>query len=197
MVRLFNYDVSDQLGFYKVGDLRFYGKFDAVKVMENTGQHLTFHYHDEAFASHDWTREPQASLEELYRQRAQQLREQYDYLVICYSGGADSDNILDSFVNNGIPVDEILTYYGSRFGKDRWYNAEVFRVAVPKAQAIVDRSPETRLRLLDVTEHMIEFWANGDEEDLDSLLHRHGTGYNAFGMAWVNQVATLPDYVRL
>ena len=39
---------------------------------------------------------------------AQQLREKYDYIVLAYSGGADSCNVLNSFLDNGIPIDDII-----------------------------------------------------------------------------------------
>lgn len=50
------------------------------------------------------------SLDELYRLRAQQLRDKYDYLILHYSGGSDSHNILMTFLNNNIRLDEVCTF---------------------------------------------------------------------------------------
>jgi hypothetical protein len=47
-------------------------------------------------------------LDDLYKARAQQLRDSYDYLVLNYSGGADSHNILMTFINNNIKLDEVF-----------------------------------------------------------------------------------------
>jgi len=46
-------------------------------------------------------------LTQLYKERAQQLRDKYDHLVLHYSGGSDSHNILYTFVSNNIKLDEI------------------------------------------------------------------------------------------
>jgi hypothetical protein len=53
-------------------------------------------------------------LNDLYRQRALQLRDKYDYLILNYSGGADSHNILMTFLNNNIKLDEICTHRSER-----------------------------------------------------------------------------------
>ena len=56
----------------------------------------------------DWLIEPPESIEELRKQRAQQLRDKYDYLVLYYSGGSDSQTVMNSFVNNNIDLDQIV-----------------------------------------------------------------------------------------
>ena len=89
---------QDKFGFYQVGNFKTYSKFDASAVSEKTNQALKWNFNDEAYHSVDWEKEPPESLSELYRKRAQQLREKYDYLVLWFSGGADSTNILDSFL---------------------------------------------------------------------------------------------------
>jgi hypothetical protein len=53
-------------------------------------------------------------LDDLYKQRALQLRDKYDYLILNYSGGADSHNILMTFLNNNIKLDEICTHRSER-----------------------------------------------------------------------------------
>lgn len=56
----------------------------------------------------DWSIEPKESMEELCYRRAQQLRDQYDYLILYYSGGADSKTILETFLKYNIPLDEVV-----------------------------------------------------------------------------------------
>jgi hypothetical protein len=41
-------------------------------------------------------------LKTLYKERAQQLRDNYDELILYYSGGSDSHNILHTFLQNNI-----------------------------------------------------------------------------------------------
>jgi hypothetical protein len=81
---------QDKLGVYRVGDLKFYSKLQAIEMSTKTGIHLHWDFNEAVFDSYDWTVEPKDSLVELYRQRAQQLRNKYDYIILAYSGGADS-----------------------------------------------------------------------------------------------------------
>lgn len=67
-----------------------------------------FDYANESFKLHD------ASLESMYRQRALQLRDTYDYLILNYSGGADSHNILVTFLKNNIKLDHIFVQWPER-----------------------------------------------------------------------------------
>jgi hypothetical protein len=63
---------------------------------------------NENFRLHD------ASVETMYHQRALQLRESYDYLILNYSGGADSHNILHTFLKNNIKLDHIFVQWPER-----------------------------------------------------------------------------------
>lgn len=72
---------------------------------------ITFHLFDAAYGSLDWSREPTENIDNLYTKRAKQIREKYNYVIVMFSGGADSGNVLDSFLNNNIRIDEIVCYY--------------------------------------------------------------------------------------
>ena len=97
-------NTPDRFGYYTVGTFKTYSKLMAILEHEKTGVHPQWHFNDEEFSAHDWKQEPQESLVELYRRRAQQIRDRYDYLVLFYSGGADSTNILQTFINNDIKL---------------------------------------------------------------------------------------------
>lgn len=99
---------TDHLGFYLVGWKKFYSKTLALIESKKTGYDLLWVFNDDVYGAIDWTVPIETSLLELYKQRALQLREQYDYIVLYYSGGADSNNVLHSFIDNGIFLDEIL-----------------------------------------------------------------------------------------
>lgn len=98
---------DDRLGFYLVGWKKFFNKTLALFESKKTGYDLIWNFNNEVYKEIDWTAEIQVPLTELYRLRALQLRERYDYLVLQYSGGADSNNILHAFIDNGIFLDEI------------------------------------------------------------------------------------------
>ena len=84
------------------------------------------------FSKCDWTTEPEPGvpLSEYYRRRAQQIRDKYDYVVLLYSGGPDSNNILHAFVHNGIKIDEIVninSYDKTQVVKDTIHNQSMER----------------------------------------------------------------------
>jgi hypothetical protein len=59
----------------------------------------------------DWSKEPKETFKELCRQRAQQIRDTNDYVILYFSGGSDSTTVLNAFVDNGIFIDEVVTSY--------------------------------------------------------------------------------------
>jgi len=94
-------------GYWKVGEQKFINKLQALQYGSEKKQYLTFHYFDHIFENFDRSLLGKFTLNELYKQRAVQLREKYDYLILYFSGGADSYNILRSFIDNNIKLDEI------------------------------------------------------------------------------------------
>jgi hypothetical protein len=56
----------------------------------------------------DWSIEPIESFTILRSQRAQQLRESSSYIALYFSGGSDSTAVLNTFVLNNIPIDEVI-----------------------------------------------------------------------------------------
>ena len=91
---------NPKLGFYTVNGKNFYSKPQALLEATATGQFPTWNFNREVFSRMDTTKEPQLSLRELYRMRAQQLRDRYDYIRLEFSGGSDSATVLYSFINN-------------------------------------------------------------------------------------------------
>jgi len=76
-----------------------------------TRHNINFEYIQENFNydKFDWSKEPIESFQELCKLRAQQLRDSYDYIILYHSGGSDSTTVLNSFLRNKIPLDEIIT----------------------------------------------------------------------------------------
>lgn len=99
---------SDHLGYYLVGWKKFYNKTLALIESKNTGYEVMWVFNDRVYSSIDWTIPIETPLLELYKKRALQLREQYDYLVLYYSGGADSTMALHAFIDNNIFIDELI-----------------------------------------------------------------------------------------
>ena len=149
---------TDKLGVYRVGDLRFYSKLEAIEYMQKTGIHLHWDFNEVVFSSYDWTIEPKENILELYRQRAQQLRDTYDYIIVMYSGGADSQTVVESFVDNDIKLDEVASYsnYQASGNKQDYMNAEIYNVAIPNSEKLTNRYPWIKHRVIDLSELTME-----------------------------------------
>lgn len=163
----YQFGVSDKFGYYEVGQKKFYSKVEAIAEMTRTGIHLEYRFHDDALRRHDWTTEPIESLEELYRQRCQQLRDRYEYLVVTYSGGSDSHNMLDMFIKNEIWPDEIMIYHNWSVNSDELMtNGEVKHVAYPYAKKIVEKYPWIKLRMIDIAKPTYELFSSSPDRDM-------------------------------
>lgn len=99
-----------KLGEYCVGGLRFVNKYDALVLATQTNQPVTWDFNDAVFSCFDWSIPIDESVDDLYRQRAQQLRDSYDYVSLFFSGGVDSTNVLHAFIDNNIHLDEIVMF---------------------------------------------------------------------------------------
>jgi hypothetical protein len=99
-----------KFGHYEAGGRQYLLKADAVRAAGMNPSKVQYYWNDQLLDQFDWTQEPEPNvgLNEFYHRRAQQLRDKYDYLVLLFSGGPDSSNMLEAFVNNGIHIDEIV-----------------------------------------------------------------------------------------
>lgn len=165
---------KNQFGFYKVGDHHTYSKYDAIAMAEASGKEIQWIFNDHVYSRYDWSMEPAESLEDLYRRRAQQLREKYDYIVLSLSGGADSHNALMAFLKNGIHLDEVMTYHcldGDKGDQSTFQNAEPFRVAIPYAEMLTKQHPNIKQRVVDMTDLIMKFWKDHPEAKFDYLYY--------------------------
>ena len=103
-------------GFYKVGDKTFDNKNHAIYESTCTNSPMVWNFYDNVFDNISKTQLHtlgKIPLNDWYKLRAQQLRDTYDYLILNYSGGPDSHNILMTFLNNNIKLDEIHVKYSN------------------------------------------------------------------------------------
>jgi hypothetical protein len=101
-------DVVRKNGYYQVGSKNYNYKINALEEATRTRQPLQWDFNHDVYSKLNWKQSTGVGLDNLYRIRAQQLRDQYDYLVLAFSGGADSYNVLRSFLDNNIKLDEII-----------------------------------------------------------------------------------------
>ena len=159
---------KDKFGFYQVGEFKTYSKVEAIELSNKVGQPVHWNFNDEEFSMYNWTVEPTESLKELYQRRARQIRERYDYIVLWWSGGADSYTMLRAFVDQGLFVDELATFhnFGGDGSWDTYLNSEVKRVAIPMAEKVLEASPNTKFRLVDHIDYQPNLF-NVDDNKFD------------------------------
>jgi hypothetical protein len=159
-------DIHSRLGIYWVGENRFFNKFDAL-IYASSHSHLPIRwdFNDVVFSSIDWKIPIETSLIELYKIRAKQLRDRYDFLSLNFSGGADSTNILHAFIDNDIFLDEIVMYRPKKVtpnfvdtsSSNIW--AEIDYAAIPHLKKYLSNN-KTVVRLLDINEFTELFFSN-------------------------------------
>ena len=161
---------NPKLGFYEVGKDIFYNKVEALEAatrLKIPFESVHWNFNDEVFKRIDWTQEPDLALTSLYEARARQLREKYDYIVLHYSAGSDSHNILKTFIKNNIYLDEILTRgsYSAVNKKEGVTTAndqygECLVQGIPLAQWVKDNHmPHVKITLVDTVEIINNFYA--------------------------------------
>ena len=179
---------SDDSGLYHVGDRAFFSKLEAVQHSRNTGQALSWTYKKDLFSKFNWAVEPQETLWELYSQRAISLREKYNYLIMAYSGGADSTNVLDAFERNNIMVDEIyIAYHGDHNNPadlEFANNLELYHVAIPRARELQKRWPNLKVTVGRMDQAIVETL---EGPLCDEMYYGHNMSWN---MIQTTRVAT-------
>lgn len=111
---------DERVGYYEVAGSRYDNKWDAMLHASSLNCDYTWDFAPEIFSKIDWTVPIPHTLDDLYRMRLQQLREYYDHLILFFSGGKDSLNILMTAINNNILIDEIVVYYP--FAMEKYFN---------------------------------------------------------------------------
>ena len=120
---------------YYSGDKKFHTKYEAVKHYNKTKEDTFFYYYDDVYDKLNWTIEPPGTLDFYYKEQAKRIRDSYDYVILCFSGGIDSTNILNYFHFNNLKIDKIVTT--GAFGQDSHsmvdenHNGEVYFVSHP------------------------------------------------------------------
>jgi hypothetical protein len=89
---------NPKLGYYKVDNRIFYSKPEALIYATEVNKPALWFFNELPFAKFNWTVEPEETISEIYRRRAQQLRDQYDYIRLECSGGSDSTTVDESWI---------------------------------------------------------------------------------------------------
>jgi len=166
--------IDKKLGFYSVGGKEFNSKISACIHATKIKGKVNWHFNDEIFANFDWTTEPIESLDELYDKRSKELREKYDYVIISYSGGADSHNIVESFLRQNLKIDELiintmqkstdsLIIVDKNNKTPENASSEHYLQTLPRLEEIKKRDPNIQITIYDLSDHLFKFWINAKD----------------------------------
>jgi len=165
------------LGHYTVGDSWFYSNRDALEAGHRTGLPVAWHYYDDVWSTaHSAGHWRNQSLKELYYARARQIREQYDYVAVMFSGGWDSRNIIESFSAQGLRIDDIIVFTTqelenstpfNNLDPDNWYG-EIKYHAVPYAERYAHDHPGTGVIKIEWLDRVAESYQDAEQVFLDS-----------------------------
>jgi len=168
---MIRFENNPKLGFYTVAGQVFYSKPEALIAATKTGHFPQWNFNRQVFDALNWMHEPQTDLRTLYRLRAQQLRQTYDWIRVEASGGGDSTTAVLSFLNNGIHLDEVVFRYPKTGEKDVHNDpfntkcentlSEWEFAARPLLQWIATHHPQTQITVHDYSETMLQ--SNADE----------------------------------
>lgn len=134
------------------------------------------YFYDKEMSMVDWKTEPYESLDTLYKIRAQYIRDKYRYVILCYSGGHDSTNILETFYYNNIHIDEILVVGAlardGYKGSDENHNGELYKNVFPTLGRM--SFPNTKISVVDYTK-----WFNDPNTNF-SALSKYGNEWTKY-----------------
>lgn len=178
-----------ELGYYTCENKVFETKLEAMLYANPKNLPINWHFNDNIFNSYDWTIEPELSLDALYDRRAKEIREQYDYIILSYSGGSDSNNILESFLRQGLFIDEIVTKWPlditeKYIVKDvnvtkAWNNtAEFYLHAADRLNYIKNKSPHTKITFLDTSKSIVDSLLDNTNAD---WIYKKNDKFNVAG----------------
>jgi hypothetical protein len=198
MTEIFQFsNPQDKFGFYQSGNFKTYSKLEAIEAETKTGHAVKWNFNDRVFSQYNWAAEPPESLNELYCRRAQQIRDEYDYIILVYSSGADSDNILTTFINNNIKLDELVMLTNETGTKDKnhWFNKEIYEVAVVRAEEAKTKQPDLKSRIIDIVPLTLEYFSTV-QPGLDYIYTTNG--YISPGHIGKNKIReSVPEWQRM
>ena len=184
----------NDFSYYKVGSRVFSSKILACIYATESNQDIEWVFYNNVFDKFDWTIEPSETLDELYDQRAKDLREKYDYIVISYSAGADSHNVLTSFLRQNLRVDEVIVHNFEKgtapFKKidindkssSNSLQSEHVLQTLPRLHELSISHPNIKITVTDLTDDLFDYFLK--QKDESWVLNRKEVLNPAAGVRW-------------
>jgi hypothetical protein len=155
-------DYAQNFGFWLVDNEMVFSKVKSIlRAQERNTRDVRYYFYDHVYNKCDWTYNSIVDLNTFYVERAVQLRNKYDYLVMLYSGGSDSSNALKTFLYNNIKLDEVAYWYTSYNEDSNITNLELIHAASNILERVRDEYG-IPVRKLDERQHFISAIKDSD-----------------------------------
>ena len=170
-------------GYYEVGNKIFNYKIHALQEGSRTGLPVHWNFNDEVFNNFNWTKRLNIPLLELYRMRAQQIRQKYKWISLLWSGGADSTAMMESFLDNNIHLDEVVVLwptsmsagkYTPKWDRSRFNMMSEWDLTIkPGIERLQAKYPKLQITVVDTFEKPP---TDEDREDTAIIVEKHSYG---------------------
>jgi hypothetical protein len=170
----FSQNFDRDLGYYVCDGISFGSKISACIYAQTVNKPVKWIFKNHIHDRYPWEIEPAETLDQLYDRHCRDLREKYDYIILSYSGGSDTHNILESFARQNLHIDEIVTNHLTKITEKKtvldpnvtssWnLPAEHVLQTLPRLKEIQNRLPRTKITVLDVSDAVLSSLDNKDE----------------------------------
>lgn len=164
----------------------FFNKYEAIMAATAAGEWVEWDYNDAFFSKQPWQIEPAESLDQLYAARCKELREKYDYLVLHLSGGWDSGQALEAFMDSNTLIDEIITRgaipdkidHTDRSAANCY--AECIISALPKAKIAQEKWPHMKITVANTKQMSVDFFSK--DKDWFTKINQIHVGIHRFDL---------------
>ena len=194
--------MNKELGYYICNGKEFSSKAGCLIYATQVDKPIEWIFNKEVFDKFDFSHEPELTLDQLYDRRARELREKYDYLVLGYSGGSDSHNILMSFYRQGLHIDEVVSNWIFDASKtnflvvdervtDAWnQNAEFELTTKERLDWISINMPKTTITIYDSSRDTLTYYLKAKDESwvLDSRDALNPSGHVRYNFLHVREL---------
>jgi len=153
---------------WKVGQKRFTHKHKAALESVNTGYGIEWIPPDD-WVSYDWSQPPHKDLETLVLEQVIKLRQSYSRVTLWYSGGTDSQTVLDIFLKYRIKIDEIICFKSGIPKAD----FEIDTVAIPYLNFRKNDLRGAKISIIELTRNDILSWHQKRFWELYEGYHSH------------------------
>jgi len=170
--------MNKKYGHWESNGIEFTNKYKALVYASQNNTKVEFKYYTSIWKNFDRSLLGKVPLSVLYKERAQQLRDRYQYIVLYYSGGADSHNILRTFIDNNIKLDEVCVKWPKVLQSDAIFTPNT-----------IDKSPRNYWSEWEFAIKPILQWLAANKPDIKITIKDY--------VSDVNNISLLPAFDKL